>query len=283
MLKPKSNREELQRIRSTLMNAAQIRETFENQTCCSKNCMQQVINDDHGRRSVQRSTSSSRIGAPDSYVFCQQVGVPPDTIPVHAFDQFLEEVRKPFRQLVAGAENQKVANEQLHYYLVQKFTENRVCDVSDDTNHNSMYTYQVYSLSRGITTVCKTAYIILTGISVDAIDYAQKRVRNNVSAESIILRNSDEKRSKTKDDQLKEAFEKFNLDYNLYSQNINRFVDILKVPDSQTAFICVTFLAEWFELAGEHEVIVFIIIISIIMFYYFVFYSQMLRRSTLIL
>jgi hypothetical protein len=28
----------------------------------------------------------------------------------------------------------------------------------------------------------------------------------------------------------------------------------MKIPDSPTAFICVTFLAEWFELAGEQEV-----------------------------
>ena len=52
-----------------------------------------------------------------------------------------------------------------------------------------------------------------------------------------------------------EAFEEFNLDYNLYSLNINRFVDIMMVPDSQSAFMCVTFLAEWFELAGDQEVI----------------------------
>ena len=104
--------------------------------------------------------------------------------------------------------------------------------------------------------MCKTSYVVLTGISVQAIDYAQRLVRNNISAESIILsNNSDEIKTKTKEDQLKEAFEEFNLDYNLYSLNINRFVDIMMVPDSQTAFMCVTFLAEWFELAREQEVI----------------------------
>ena len=34
----------------------------------------------------------------------------------------------------------------------------------------------------------------------------------------------------------------------------NMLLDVIKIPDSPTAFICVTFLAEWFELAGEQEV-----------------------------
>jgi len=28
----------------------------------------------------------------------------------------------------------------------------------------------------------------------------------------------------------------------------------MKIPDSPTAFICVAYLAEWFELSGEQEV-----------------------------
>jgi hypothetical protein len=114
MLKPKYNREELKRIRSTLMTAAEIRSTYATETCCSKNCMQNLINV-QGRRSHNRNTSScSSISSGseptrniDSYLFCQQVGVPSDTI---VFDQFLEEVRKPLRQLIAGSGNQAEAN-----------------------------------------------------------------------------------------------------------------------------------------------------------------------------
>ena len=262
MLKPKkTNREELKRIRSTLLTAAEIRSTYAVETCCSKNCMQNLINAQGRRLHNNRRSSSSSSDEPqrdiDSFLFCQQVGIPSDTIPFIAFDQLLEEIRKPLRQLIAGSGNQAEANDQLRYYLVQKYTENRVYASEDGSNHhNTLYIYQVYSLSRGITTVCKTSYVVLTGISVQAIDYAQRLVRNNISAESIILSNFDEINTKTKEDQLKEAFEEFNLDYNLYSLNINRrFVDIMMVPDSQTAFMCVTFLAEWFELAGDQEVI----------------------------
>ena len=100
--------------------------------------------------------------------------------------------------------------------------------------------------------MCKTTYVIITGISVTAIDYAQRLVRKNTSAESIILKECDE--CSRKQESLKEAFDCFGMNFNLYEQNINQFIDVMKIPDTATAFICVTFLAEWFELAGEQEV-----------------------------
>ena len=101
------------------MTAAEIRSTYATETCCSKNCMQNLINV-QGRRSHNRNTSSSSSISSgseptrniDSYLFfCQQVGVlPSDTIPFLVFDQFVEEVRKPLRQLIAGSGNQAAAN-----------------------------------------------------------------------------------------------------------------------------------------------------------------------------
>ena len=104
----------------------------------------------------------------DSYLLCQHI---------EGFDQFIEEVRKPLYLLQAGTDSETEANKQLRYYLVQKFTENRVFDA--DNKHNYEYIYQLHSLSRGVVTVCKMAYIILTGVSYQAIEYAQKLVRNN--------------------------------------------------------------------------------------------------------
>ena len=183
-------------------------------------------------------------------IFCSSINIPINEIPAFAFDQFLEEVRRPFFALQAGVDSPAEASEQLRYYLVQKFTENRIGD--PDNKQNFFYLYQLHSLSRGTITVCKTTYIVITGISVAAIDYAQRLVCRNTSAESIILRDCDGRNAKQ--ESLKEAFSSFGLNYNLYQQNINQFVDIMKIPDSTTAFLCVTFLAEWFELAGEQEV-----------------------------
>jgi hypothetical protein len=209
----------------------------------------------HSNRSSSSSISSSSFAIDDDTTFggslyCQQIGVPTSSIPILEFDKFIEEVRRPLFALTAGTASKEEANDQIRYYLVQKFTENRIGD--PDNKHNFLYQYQLHSLSRGVVNVCKTTYINITGISSTAIDYAQRLVRKNTSAESIIMKGSDER--SVKQESLKEAFESFGMNFNLYEHNINQFVDIMKIPDSPTAFMCVTFLAEWFELAGEQEV-----------------------------
>ena len=268
MLQPNNKKDDLKRGRTTLISGAEIRLAFAQQSCCSKNCMQKLIEGSssstnargggNGRRRSSSSSASAALSHYDedssfdnsSFLFCQQIGIPTPNIPTFEFDKFVEEVRRPLFEFKAGTSSDEEASNQLRYYLVQKFTENRIGD--PDNKQNFFYLYQLHSLSRGTITVCKTTYIVITGISVAAIDYAQRLVRRNTSAESIILRDCDGRNAKQ--ESLKEAFSSFGLNYNLYHQNINQFVDIMKIPDSTTAFLCVTFLAEWFELAGEQEV-----------------------------
>ena len=272
MLQPISRKEDMKRCRTTLMSGAEIRLAYGTQSCCSKNCMQKLIQGSHAPRenrsrdSNRRSNSSSGsisvissvdedstfVDREDSSLFCQQIGMPTTSIPLLEFDKFIEEVRRPFFALTTGTTSIEEANDQLRYYLVQKFTENRIGGDPNDKHNNFLYLYQLHSLSRGVITVCKTTYIIITGVSLSVIEYAQKLVRKNTSPESIILRGTDDR--SIKQESLKEAFVSFGMNYNLYQQNVNQFVDIMKIPESPTAFICVTFLAEWFELAGEQEV-----------------------------
>jgi hypothetical protein len=173
------------------------------------------------------SSSSTSVLSPDdttfdyddTSLFCQQIGVPMESIPFLQFDKLIEEVRRPLFALTAGTSSTAEANEQLWYYLVQKFSETRIGDPND--NHNFSYLYQLHSLSRGgVITVCRTTYIIITE-----------------------LKNT-----------LREVFTRFGMNYNLYEQNMNQFIDTTKISESMTALICVTFLAEWLELAGEQEV-----------------------------
>ena len=259
MLQPKSSKESIKQLRSSLLSGSEIRLIYNEESCCSKNCMQNMISGSsrsgHSSRTTSSSSSSSSTtsSSMDNFLYCQSINIPVNEIPSLSFDQFLEEVRRPFCALQAGTDSAADASEQLRYYLVQKFTENRVYDPENKQNY--LYIYQLHSLSRGVLTVCKTAYIIMTGVSIQAIDYAQRLVRKEISAESIILGKSDGDSMKSRGDSLKDAFQQFSLDYNLYEQNINHFVDVMKIPESTTAFMCVTFLAEWFELAGDQEVI----------------------------
>ena len=135
-----------------------------------------MICDSSSRSSGHRSNSSSSSSSSsttsssiiDSFLYCQSINIPVNEIPSFSFDQFLEEVRRPFYALQAGADSAAEASEQLRYYLVQKFTENRVYDPENKQNY--LYIYQLHSLSRGLLTVCKTAYIIMTGVSLQAIE-----------------------------------------------------------------------------------------------------------------
>jgi hypothetical protein len=141
--------------------------------------MQKLIQCSHhasksSRRSVRGSISSNSsvlsvdtdttFDGLDSSLFCQQIG----SIPHLEFDKFIEEVRRPLFALTAGTTSTEDANDQLrYYYLVQKFTENRIGN--PDNKQNFLYLYKLHSLTRGVVTVCKTTYIFITGISFSAI------------------------------------------------------------------------------------------------------------------
>ena len=265
MLKSDTTRDELNALRSKQLTAREIRFFYSDSgnMCCKEQCIFSLIHSKNKNNTNRRtcnatSSNSNNSGEKDSYMFCQQIGIATDSIPSHDFDRFVEEVRQPFLAFKAGSKSDAETSSQLRYYLVQKFQESRKSDSLQKQNQS--YVYQLFSLSRGPTEVCKTAYIILTGVSVTAIDYAQRLVRNDVSAESLILKNSDQQTaaSQSKAESLKSAFDLFRLDYNLYAQNINNYVDITKIPDSTAGFLCVTFLAEWFELAGEQEAIIYL-------------------------
>ena len=165
-------------VRTTLIFGAEIRLAFAQQSRCSKNCMQKLIEGSssstnargggNGRRRSSSSSASAALSHYDedssfdnsSFLFCQQIGIPTPNIPTFEFDKFVEEVRRPLFEFKAGTSSDEEASNQLRYYLVQKFTEYRIGD--PDNKQNFLYLYQLHSLSRGTTIVCKTTCIVIT-------------------------------------------------------------------------------------------------------------------------
>ena len=114
MLDPKNIKEDLKRCR---LSGADIRLAYERQSCCSKNCMQKLIQGSlgsstsskrssvggsvHQRRKGKSSSNSSSASSivdddttfDDGSLYCQQIGVPTSRIPILEFDKFVEEVR----------------------------------------------------------------------------------------------------------------------------------------------------------------------------------------------
>eukprot|EP01036_Dinobryon_divergens_P030767 gene30767-40063_t len=116
------------------MSGADIGLAYERQSCCSKNCMQKLIQGSllgstSSKRSSQRSNrSSSSSNSSCAFLYCQQIGMPMSIIPILEFDKFIEKLRRPLFVLTAGPTSKEEANDQIRYYLVQKFTENRIGD-----------------------------------------------------------------------------------------------------------------------------------------------------------
>ena len=93
----------------------------------NKKCSSSSSNKRYGSSSTISAVSlddDTTIGSLDSTLLFQQIGISTASIPVLEFDKFVEEVRRPLTALVAGTATINEANEQLRYYLVQKFTEN---------------------------------------------------------------------------------------------------------------------------------------------------------------
>jgi len=94
MLQPNNKKEDLKRGRTTLISGAEIRLAFAQQSCCSKNCMQKLIERSssstnargggNGRRRSSSSSASAALSHYDedssfdnsSFLFCQQIGIP---------------------------------------------------------------------------------------------------------------------------------------------------------------------------------------------------------------
>ena len=118
---------------------------------------------------------------------CQQIGQIEALASL--FQIFVVECRQPFQEVICGANDEQMASKQLRTYLVSSFEQAKIYSSSEGKNNE--WVYQLLSISQRPIEVCKTAYVAVTGISPSAIDYAQKRVRNNISSLRLILGNDD--------------------------------------------------------------------------------------------
>ena len=209
------------------------------------------------------SSSTSSTHNLTSFSVCTQIGhrnaasrqVEEDTSP---FQIFVAECRQPFHDVICGTPDQQVSSKQLRTFLVANFEQGKV---SSSEGKNMEWVYQLLSISQRPIDVCKTAYVAVTGISPSALDYAQKQVRKNVSSLGLTLGHDDITAFDHRSGgggirSLQEAFDFFGIDYQPFAvNNINSLVDITQIPDNTKAFLCVTYLIDWFGLSGEMEVL----------------------------
>ena len=229
---------------------------------CSKNCLSKLIQ----RFNYSSSNSSSNNNSLTSLNVCHQIGrINAASRQLQSgisspFQTFVVECRQPFYDVICGTtDDQQVASKQLHTFLVAKFEQGKV---SSTEGKYIDWIYHLVSISQRPIEVCKTAYVAVTGISASALNYAQRKVRENVSSLGLTLGDDDitafDRSSGSGIRSLEKAFDFFGLDYHTFAvNNVNSLVDITQIPDDTKAFLCVTYLVDWFGLSGEMEVFLF--------------------------
>ena len=225
---------------------------------CSKNCLSNLI------QRFNNCSSSNNNNNLTSFNVCHQIGRPNSASRqlesgTSLFQSFVVECRQPFYDVICGTSDQQAASKQLNTFLVANFEQAKVVSLSGGKYVD--WVYQLLSISQRPIEVCKTAYVAVIGISPSSIDYAQRKVRENVSALGLTLGNDDitafDHRFGSRIRSLEEAFDYFGMDYHTFAvNNVNSLVDITEVPENTKAFLCVTYLIDWFGLSGEMEVFI---------------------------
>ena len=128
---------------------------------------------------------------------------------------------------------------------------------NENNNKTSTWEYIICpfnSYLRGGHSVCKMAYMAIMDIRLTWIDHAQRKIKNGIRNDGLIDRNegiaSDIKNNIT----IEECFDFFEINYQHYSNNLQCFLDLSKVPDTPTALIATAFLVDFFQICGEQEV-----------------------------
>ena len=203
MLQSDGKREDLERVFNSKLSSTELEIIFARTDCCANHqCMKNIIQScSDSNASTTTSNNSNRIQefGTQSY-YCRQIGIQNQ---INRFDQYVQEVRKPFQDYIFGTDSMLEANKQLRTYLVHKFQEGRILT----TSGGSKWIYQLYSITQPMISVCKTAYIAMTGLSNNIIEYAQRKVRtDNISYDASVTESANSLNS------LKSAFEYFCLD-----------------------------------------------------------------------
>lgn len=173
------------------------------------------------------------------------------------FENWVLEAREPLKQYKRQADEATTASRKkkggdehsylmlwLHQYLSDRRRPNR-----QDSGY--IWDYEIYAINHAKVKVCKNVFCAIMGISRSEIDWAQRRVNNNMNTESLVENAYKDKEKIT----LESALREFHIDCDEeYRNHIDLFVNVEKIPESNRALVCVAFLCEFFNLCGDHEV-----------------------------
>jgi hypothetical protein len=135
------------------------------------------------------------------------------------------------------------ADTALQNFLMLKLRDARIVGAD---GKNTDWNYSVVDPARGeCIPVCRYAFIAIYGFSMSKLKYVQRLINNDVA---VKFTDADAKAATVKD-----VFSCFGMDVEFYHQNVANFCDFNAVPESEGAISAVAYLADFFELASEHQ------------------------------
>ena len=166
---------------------------------------------------------------------------------IKRFENWILEAREPWKEY----KRQGASAEESSSFLVLLQDRLSTCRQPSKSEKSYIWEYEVYALNHSKVKVCKIVYGAILGITSSQIDWAQRRINNNMSSENLVEKAYQEKEKLTLESALKEFGIECDEDYR---NHIDLFVNYEKIPASNRALVCVAFLCEFFKLCGDHEV-----------------------------
>lgn len=169
------------------------------------------------------------------------------------FENWVLEARKPLESFRKEDGQRKKSSEESSYLLIwlQQTLSQLRRPSSNSSTSSYIWEYEIFTMTHTKVKVCKMVFAAILGISYTLIDYAQKRIKQGVSTETLTAKAYNDKDPITLEDALQEF--QINCDEE-YRRHMDLFVRVEKIPRSNEALVCVAFLCEFFKLCGDHEV-----------------------------
>ena len=161
---------------------------------------------------------------------------------LYRFEKLVREIRAPFPQYRGKDGKDEDRTKHFNRWLHFKFSDN---GHTKGEVYNA-WNYDIFTMTYGKLEVCKLIFGALYGITATQISYVQKQINNGIVPEMMV---PDNKEPCT----LKEAFQSFGLDFDLYITRIENFVQMDQIPDTRKGLQCVAFLCQYFALCGDNE------------------------------
>ena len=119
---------------------------------------------------------------------------------IKRFENWILEAREPWKEY----KRQGASGDESSSFLVLLQDRLSTCRQPSKSEKSYIWEYEIYALNHSKVKVCKIVYGAILGITCSQIDWAQRRINNNMSSENLVEKAYQEKEKLTLESALKE-------------------------------------------------------------------------------